>query len=245
MNKIEQIIQSQKQYTLITGGRRFGLTYSLLMKALHTQGNVAFVSGFNGDSDNALSQAVQILKSHGYEDYRVRGCNLSNNKALEISYNSITCYNTITFIDGRYIDNYFWLRPVLDLICVDQPEQLKERYIEDIMGFISKGRGVIRKAFATQPFNCAYRNPEYVNGVVVRDEKGDPSYEDYSWDKELLNWNTVDRDNRSKKVITKLDPSFYKGDVDVIMLDNPKVNLYSGNLSWEGEQLLRGEWYCE
>lgn len=239
MNKIEQIIKSEKQHILITGGRRFGLTYSLLMKALHTQGNVAFVSGFDKDSDNALNQAVDILKSHGYEDYRVRDCNLSNNKVLETSHNSIA------FIEGRRVDNYFWLKPALDLICVDQPEQLKTRYIEDIMGFISKGSHLARKAFATQPFNCAYRNPEYVNGVVVRDEEGNPSYKDYSWDRELLNWNTVDRDNRTKKVITKLDPSFYKGDVDVIMLDNPKVNLYSGNLSWEGEQLLRGEWNCE
>lgn len=239
MHKIEQIIKSEKQHILITGGRRFGLTYNLLMKALHTQGNVAFVSGFNKDSDNALNQAVQILKGHGYEDYRVRGCNLSSNKVLE------TNHNSITFIEGNRVDNYFWLKPVLDLICVDQPEQLKTRYIEDIMDFTLRGRGVIRKAFATQPFNCAYRNPEYVNGVVVRDEKGNPVYKDYSWDKELLNWNTVDKDNRSKKVITKLDPSFYKGDVDVIMLDNPKVDLYSGNLSWEGEQLLRGEWYCD
>lgn len=239
MSKIEQIIKSEKQHLLITGGRRSGLTYSLLMKALHTQGNVAFVSGLDKDNDNALKQAVDILKSHGYEDYKIRKDLLSQNKVLE------TNHNSITFIEGKRIDNYFWLKPVIDLICVDQPEQLKTQYIEDIMGFRLRGNGVIPKAFATQPFNCAYRNPEYVNGIVVRDEKGNPSYKDYSWDKELLNWNTVDRDNRAKKVITKLDPSFYKGDVDVIMLENPESNLYSGNLTWEGEQLLRGEWDCE
>ncbi|APC44272.1 hypothetical protein [Pseudoalteromonas phage PH357] len=205
------------------------------MKALHTQGNVAFVSGFNKDSDNALNQAVQILNSHGYGDYKVRGCNLSNNKVLE------TNHNSITFIDGKRIDNYFWLKPVLDLICVDQPEQLKEDNIHSIL----RTRLETRKAFSTQPFNCAYRNPVYVNGVVVRDTEGNPLYKDYSWDKELLRWGKVDEENLSKKIITKLNPENYKFYVEVIMLDSPSVDLYSGNLSWEGEQLLKGEWDCE
>lgn len=234
MDKLKQSIESQKQHLLITGGRRSGLTYSLLMKALNTQGSVAFVSGFNSGNGDALKQTINILKECGWRDYTVGTCRFSGGKILR------TQQNTVTFIDGDQLIDYFWLKPRLNLICVDQPEQLPYSHIRDVIKYTDNYE--ISKAFATQPFNCAYRNPEYVNGAVVRDEEGNLLYKDYSWDKVLLNWEKVDKSNQSKKIITKLSPDHYKASVDVVTLDNREHLCPINNLPWEAKQLLTGEW---
>jgi len=126
------------------------------------------------------------------------------------------------------------MKPNVDMICVDNPEKL-DRITMNLVNQSNK-----KKLFATNPFHCAYRNPEYVNGVIERDlETNLPLYRSYSWDKDYINWQKIDKQSRGE-VITKAYKHQYLSNVKVI---HSKTDCeYRGNLNWYDKQMLKGEW---
>lgn len=150
--------------------------------------------------------------------------------------------SSITFINSSVADRVLFMKPNLDMICVDNPEKIDKITISLVNQ--SLNRSIVKQAlFATNPFHCAYRNPEYVNGVIERDmETGLPLYKDYSWDKDYVNWEKIDKESRGE-VITKAYKNQYLRNVKIIHSENNCE--YNGNLNWYDKQMLKGDWYDE
>lgn len=237
-NLQKEVVESESEITIIAAARQQGGTTSLLLKCL-THGHKLFIDGYNTVDKGLVMSFMRIFEQHSpYEDLDIHkdimlgGKRFIWNKGL----------SSITFIDSNIADRLLFMKPNVDMICVDNPEKFDKITMNLVNQSLNKST-MKQILFATNPFHCAYRNPEYVNGVIERDlETNLPLYKDYSWDKDYINWQKIDKESRGE-VITKAYKHQYLPKVRVIHSENNCE--YNGVLNWYDKQTLKGEWQDE
>lgn len=227
----KEVVESESEITIVAAARRQGGTTALLLKCL-THGHKLFIDGYNTVDKGLVGSFMRIFEQYSpYEDLKIKRDMFGESK---LTWNQ--GHSSVTFIQARDAESSLFMKPNVDIVCVDNPEKLNHSTLKLLQRFK-------KVVFATNPFHCAYRNPEYVNGVIERDlETNLPLYKDYSWDKEYVNWEKVDKESRGE-VITKAYKHQYLPNVKIVHSEADCK--YKGNLNWYDKQMLKGEWYDE
>lgn len=239
----EQVLKADKKVVIVAEGRAKGATTALYFKAIASEGHSLFCGSYLKPS--RMSDGFRgVLKSLDIEYTMKRGF-----VGEHISWRDGLC--SVLFVNPSKLLTTLQLRPNVSKVLVDNVDLLHKNepsaleYLLNTMGLYE------RILFTTNPFHCGWRNPNYVNGVVERDDLGNIVYISKSWDYSLVDWKGVEKRSEPYPVTAKAFIEDYHNYVQVINNPqevNPYCNVYKDlvgkNLSWYEGMLLAGSWVC-
>ena len=243
-NMQTQAIQADKKVVIISEGRSKGATTALYLKAITSKGHSLFCGSYLKPSH--MSDGFRkVLKSLDIE-YTMKRDFVGENISWENGLYSIL------FVHPSKLLTTLQLRPNVSRVLVDNVDLLHKNDPSALEYLLNTFNLYDQVVFTTNPFHCGWRNPNYVNGVVERDDLGNIVYTDKSWDYPLVDWKGVGARSEPYSVTTKAFIKDYHH--HVLVINNPKevnhyCNVYKGlqgkSLSWYEGMMLKGSWVYE
>lgn len=240
-NMQTQAIQADKKVVIIAEGRAKGATVSLYLKAITSKGHSLFCGSYLKPS-HMSNGFRKVLKSLDIEHTMKRDF-----VGEKISWCNGLC--SVLFVHPSKLLTTLQLRPNVNRVLVDNVDLLHKNDPSALEYLLNTFNRYEQTVFTTNPFHCGWRNPNYVNGVVERDELGYAVYMDKSWDYSLVDWKGVEARSEPCAITSKAFIKDYNNYVQVI--NNPQeVNHYCNvykdlvgkNLSWYEGMMLKGSW---
>ncbi len=243
-NMQEQVLQSDKKVVIIAEGRAKGATTSLYLKAITAKGHSLFCGSYLKPS--RMSEGFRkVLADLGIE-YTMKRDFVGE----KISWENGLC--SVLFVHPSKLLTTLQLRPNVSRVLVDNVDLLHKSEPSALEYLLNTFTLYEQTVFTTNPFHCGWRNPNYVNGVLERDELGHIVYTGKSWDYSLVDWKGVEDRSESSTMTSKAFIEDYHN--YVLVINNPKevnpyCNVYKGfqgkNLSWYEGMMLKGSWVYE
>lgn len=240
----EQVLKAVKKVVIISEGRAKGATTSLYFKAINSEGHSLFCGSYLKPSH--MSDGFREVLTDLDIEYTMKRDFVGEH----ISWRDGMC--SALFVHPSKLLTTLQLRPNVSRVLVDNVDLLYKsdpyavEYLLDTMKLYEQ------VVFTTNPFHCGWRNPNYVNGVVERDDLGNVVYIGKSWDYSLVDWKGVEARSEPYSVTSKAFIEDYHNYVQII--NNPKqVNPYCNvykelqgkSLSWYESMMLKGSWIYE
>lgn len=239
----KQAIKTDKKVVIIAEGRTQGATTALYLKSITSRGHSLFCGSYL--KHYHMSQGFkEVLKSLDIEYTMKRDF-----AGEKISWDNGLC--SLLFVTPSKLLTTLQLRPNVSRVLIDDVDLLHKNDPSTLEYLLNTSERYDQMVFTTNPFHCGYRNPNYINGVVERDELGYIVYIGKSWDYSLVDWKGVEKRSEPYSVTAKAFIEDYHNYVQVINNPqevNPYCNVYKDlvgkNLSWYEGMLLEGSWVC-
>ncbi len=243
-NMQTQALQADKKVVIIAEGRAKGATTALYLKAITSKGHSMFCGSY-------------LKPSHMSDGFRKALADLDIEYIMKrdfvgekISWDNGLC--SILFVHPSKLLTTLQLRPNVSRVLVDNVDLLHKNDPSALEYLWNTFNRYEQTVFTTNPFHCGWRNPNYVKGVVERDEFGYVVYTGKSWDYSLVDWKGVEARSEPCSITSITSKAFIEDyHHHVLVINNPKeVNHYCNvykdlvgkDLSWYEGMLLREEW---
>lgn len=237
----EQVLKADKNVVIIAEGRSKGATTALYFKAIASEGHSLFCGSYLKPS-HMSGGFREVLKSLGIEYTMKRGF-----VGEHISWRDGLC--SVLFVTPSKLLTTLQLRSTVSRVLVDNVDLLHKSEPSTLEYLLNTMKLYEQIVFTTNPFHCGWRNPNYANGVVERDNLGNVVYTGKSWDYPLVDWKGVEKRSEPYSVTAKAFINDYHSYVQVINNPkqvNPYCNVYKGlqgkSLSWYESMMLEESW---
>lgn len=198
----QEVIDTNNEVVIVATGRGSGRTTALTLKALspeYDNKSITFIYKTQREAVDNIYKMFEIASSYDI-DCHVSKCDMCIQFEGDKVITFICVYD---YLSRDYVYNPILFVEDIHLINID-PDYYSELVC------------------TTTPWHCGWRNPKYENGIQIIEEWGEYVYDEYSWDRYLIEWDKVGNGT------FKCQPWDYKRNVSVItdygVEDNPVMH---------------------